>query len=428
MFRPVFMRLAVLPCPPVAPSAKVAPLPVEAFEEMRQKLLEQEGRREQVHQYYKELSRKASQASHMLGYGEVEKGRQLVEEVEAGLAGLPAELKEKNPGRDGRISKLVEKQVGLRAQLEFYSKCRLVRKGELEVGLEVEDTEYLVGVIDFVADLAAYGMRRGTHGDVRSVAIARDLGAAVLALLMEFNFRGGSLRHKYDSVKWSVKRLTDLLYELSKRDGGEARKYAEEGSSGVSAEMMDLAEMKEVQGRVEAFDKDREMVMRSGRGEAQKLAKQSIFTMHRGELKKGREQVEGALAVAKKAHEEYVVKTPALRTGSFADCLEEIAEAMIFLVWMETGSVPPPSSIPLVEIDEYLGGLIDFTGEVGRYAVLNATKRDVQRVEDCFAVTLAITEQVTLLPNDGRLGKKLETLKNNTKKIENLLFELSISA
>ena len=38
----------------------------------------------------------------------------------------------------------------------------------------------------------------------------------------------------------------------------------------------------------------------------------------------------------------------------------------------------------LVNREEYLGALVDFTGEVGRYAVKKATERDVVEVSSCF--------------------------------------------
>lgn len=38
--------------------------------------------------------------------------------------------------------------------------------------------------------------------------------------LIMFDFRNGPLRKKYDSVKWNLKKLETILYELSLTDAG----------------------------------------------------------------------------------------------------------------------------------------------------------------------------------------------------------------
>ncbi|KAJ9469515.1 hypothetical protein DIPPA_25007 [Diplonema papillatum] len=413
----------VRPAYPSLPRSSVAPLPTEAFEKMRDKLLADEANRDMIHSHFRPILRTAAQAAHMLAYGAREEAGELVADVERGLKNLPKEATKRSPGRDGRIAQLFEKYVALKARLCFFEEARLVRLEELPD--EVEDTEYLFGVISFAADLSGYGLRRGTDRDVQSVAISRDLVAHLLEILMEFNFRGGPLRLRYDSIKWNLRKLNDIVYELSLLDPS-ACTFADVGTSGVDAgSMIDTSEMKQIQARMEKFDDERELVMQFGKGKAQRLAKQAIYTLHRGDLAAGKRQLEEAAAVLQQTHDKFIAATPALRPGAFANALEEYAEAAIYCGWLDTGRVPEPEALPLVHIDEYLGGLIDFTGEVGRFAVLSASKRDVDKVTACFAVNLAVTEQVTRLPTDGRLGKKLDALKSNTEKIERLLYDLS---
>eukprot|EP01063_Lacrimia_lanifica_P022326 TRINITY_DN29968_c0_g1_i1.p1 TRINITY_DN29968_c0_g1~~TRINITY_DN29968_c0_g1_i1.p1 ORF type:complete len:451 (+),score=224.42 TRINITY_DN29968_c0_g1_i1:30-1382(+) len=412
---------------PVVPPVAVAPLPMDVFSDVRAKLTRQERNREVVFATWKAVGRKEAQALHHLGFGQIEKAKAALDDIKADLLAMEDFVKAPPPDRDGRISGLIQKYVALVAQLTYYDRGELITMAEVKThlpGVQVEDSEYLIGAIDFVNELSSYGLRRGMHGDVASIAMSRDLAVRVNEHLMKFNFRNDGLRRSYDSVKWNVRRLTDLLYELSTV---KPHDYAEVNSSGIDLDKaVNEAEFAAIQNRVETFDQTRELLMQVSRGKAQKTAKHAIFALHRGDLKKARAQIDEATEMAVQAHEEYVVgKYPSLRTGFFGDCLEELAEAVIFLVWLETGAVPPPSVIPLMTLDEYLGGLIDFTGEVGRYAVKCATKRDVAEVHKCFAVTLAVTEQVTMLPTDGRLGKKLDALRTNTRKIEQLMFELS---
>ena len=50
--------------------------------------------------------------------------------------------------------------------------------------------------------------------------------------------------------------------------------------------------------------------------------------------------------------------------------------------------------IPDIEKNEYLGGVLDFTGEVARYAVQQATARNVEKVQQCRDMVAAIDGEV----------------------------------
>ena len=428
---------ALQPSPPCCPSISVAPLPTQVFAGIREKLGLNELKRDEIQRHHRVLLRSQLQANHLLTYGEIDGANTLVNStILEGIKGLPASIVAPPPQRDARISQILQKTIALLAQLHFFrhSSATLISKAEVCAVLpdiHIEDNEYLIGSIWFVEELSGYGLRRATMRDARSVALARDLCAKFLELLMEFNFRNDALRRSYDSVKWNVRRLNELLYELSTTSSADSVQYADIGSSSLyTTDCINVNEIQEIQARIETFDKTRELVLQAARGKAQKLAKHSIFSMQRGDYDKATTQLNEAISIAQDTFHEHIgegpdAKNPALRSGAFGDCMEEIAEAKIFLSWLQTGSVADPASVPLLTEDEYLGGLIDFTGEVGRFAVAAATKRDTAEVERCFSVALAVTEQVALLPTDGRLGKKLDALKSNTKKIEQLLFDLS---
>jgi predicted translin family RNA/ssDNA-binding protein len=67
-------------------------------------------------------------------------------------------------------------------------------------------------------------------------------------------------------------------------------------------------------------------------------------------------------------------------SGGFSSSLEEFTEAVAFKKFLESGTLLAPTDIPFVDYTEYLGGVIDFTGELCRLAVLRATVRDVASV------------------------------------------------
>ena len=61
---------------------------------------------------------------------------------------------------------------------------------------------------------------------------------------------------------------------------------------------------------------------------------------------------------------------------------------------------------------------MDFTGELGRYAVLRATDRDVGAVRGCVAVVDALHAQLLAFDfRNGVLRRKYDTVKYTLKKL-----------
>jgi|APGre2960657444_1045066.scaffolds.fasta_scaffold00210_4 predicted translin family RNA/ssDNA-binding protein len=88
----------------------------------------------------------------------------------------------------------------------------------------------------------------------------------------------------------------------------------------------------------------------------------------------------------------------------------------------------PYGSLPLATREEYLGGLLDFTGELNRFAVLRATARDVPAVARARDVVDAVFGQMLQFDlRNGSARKKFDTLKYTLKKLESLLYELQLA-
>ena len=155
-------------------------------------------------------------------------------------------------------------------------------------------------------------------------------------------------------------------------------------------------------------------------------------------MAKARQQLSTAIEMACAISTDFGFTTePQLRSGSFQNAMEEWVEGRLFEAWLKSGeqsilsaaemSAELPAPLKITE-EEYLGGLVDFTGEIGRWAVLKATSRDrdavVRALSADLLVEAALIELGTSVP--GRMQKKAGALKNNVKKLEHVLYELSL--
>jgi len=316
------------------------------------------------------------------------------------------------------------------------------------VAVGATDEEYLTGAcMGLCRDLERYAMGRATARDVASVQAARDLVNEILDYLMSFDFRNGPLRRKYDGTKYALKTLETLLYELSvtgadlkesdemdTKDDGEPNAKRRKGiDTARPQEALDA-----IRARMEHRDELREKLIKKCR-DSQKAAKQAIYALHRGDSEKSSKLIQQCEESIAKELLPIVEEEPPLRSGSFANVLEEYAEAKLFHVWLlgkddedkdsAKGTLLLPGDFSVrLEPEEYLGGLCDLTGEIGRYAVQRGTLRDYDGVRTCLEANSAVFLAIeTLERTPSGINKKMDQLRRSVEKIERMTYEMSLS-
>ena len=70
-------------------------------------------------------------------------------------------------------------------------------------------------IVSAAHEIRKYAVRRAALKDIVSIGICRDVVKDLLTQLLEFDFRNGPLRRKYDSVKYINRQMEDIVYELS---------------------------------------------------------------------------------------------------------------------------------------------------------------------------------------------------------------------
>jgi len=343
------------------------------------------------------------------------------------------------------------------------------------------DEDYLMGIMGLTQDLSRFAIAAGTNRDGTAVTHARNLVRDVLEYLMTFDFRNGMLRRKYDGVKYALKTCETVLYELSVTGcvvggggGGEEdcemveqpekrlkKNPLEEEEDPMASNTPPTTpsptegirnELETIRQRIEHRDDVRETLIKRCR-DAQKKAKQAIYALHRGDTKRADTLLQECETITKADLIPIVEKERSLRLGSsLGGVLEEYAEAKLFQAWIlgiedssggggadgKSATTAPQctllqphhltAKLPLTD-EEYLGGLCDLTGEVGRYAVQRGTVRDSEGVRRCLTTNRAILYALELLerlPSMGGIGKKMDPLRHSVEKLERMCYELSL--
>lgn len=73
---------------------------------------------------------------------------------------------------------------------------------------------YLMGLIDLTGELVRKAINSAIKGDYKTSVRLKELVSDLYDELMLFDFAGGELRKKFDSVKYDLKKLDDLVLDL----------------------------------------------------------------------------------------------------------------------------------------------------------------------------------------------------------------------
>jgi predicted translin family RNA/ssDNA-binding protein len=387
------------PSPPASRGALASSLPAADLAAMQAEMKTEQQLRDKIFPLGHTAGDKAVHAIHAFQCGEMADAARLLGSCSAGIEAMLAEIAETpRPWytRDApSIAGSLENFACASCLAHFFSAGALLPRASLP---SLRDQEYLLGVMALCQELSRYAIERATSGDAGSVLLVKELVGSTFAKLAEFDFRNGPLRRKFDGIKYVVRKCEDLLYELSLSGKyvASAAAPADEPAAKKAKSCPEFprivaSSFDEMRATNERVDARREELIKRTR-DIQKLSKQSIYSLHRSNFDQAEKQLSEATAKAQAIADEFLTEHPTLRQGSYACAMEEYAEARLTQVWLKgwfedsvsegEGKAPliagpsHESFHGLVNTEEYLGGVADFTGEIGRFAVQAASRRD----------------------------------------------------
>lgn len=355
--------------------------------------------------------------------GQMEQSQRLLQENTEQLLSLLNVIGKDVVRREAKLSGHIERHCVAEMYLYFFQSGQLLPQS-LSLQQQTTDDEYIGAALGWAQEVSRYALQRACEGDENSVEICRRVVTQLQQTMLAFDFRNGPLRRKFDGLKYALRTIEDAAYELSLTHTEDSPPTALFAESTSTETLIPLDEIQAIQRRMEEYDQRRELVIKDSR-DIQKLSKQAVFAGIRGQYKDASQKLDQAQKIIDKVS--LVVKElPTLRTGSFSNSLEEWAEGAMLLQWCQTQTIPDLAEMKAVQAAEYIGGLSDLTGELGRLAVMLAAKRDLPAVQTLLEVDAIIYAFIARLNNGNRFGKKLEAVQTNMRKKEDLVFELSI--
>lgn len=84
--------------------------------------------------------------------------------------------------------------------------------------LKIKYENYANGLADLSGELLRFAIIEATNKNFNLVYELRQFMNDIYYLLLDLNLRSQEFRHKFDSVKYALKRLDEICYDISKKD------------------------------------------------------------------------------------------------------------------------------------------------------------------------------------------------------------------
>lgn len=189
--------------------------------------------------------------------------------------------------------------------------------------------------------------------------------------------------------------------------------------------MLNKKDFQEMRKEFNSFDDNRELLIKKSR-DILKLSKQIIYSIHRDNLKEANKLIK--TIESEKAKAESIAKNnPKLESvGAYNVAIQEYVEAMLYYSVIKNKKILT-SKFLKVKTENYISGLIDLTGELGRKAVHLAGKgkfKQVEKIKDIVSEIYGELLKFDFRDNDTR--RKFDSVKYDLKKLEDLVLELKL--
>ena len=115
----------------------------------------------------------------------------------------------------GAYTVAIQEYVEAKTFLHFVNTHTLLDLDSL--GVEPED--YLIGLSDLTGELGRRAVLKTISKNYGDVHIVRDFVAGVHDFFLTLDMSNGDLRKKYDAIKWNLKKIEDIIYDIETKRG-----------------------------------------------------------------------------------------------------------------------------------------------------------------------------------------------------------------
>ena len=185
--------------------------------------------------------------------------------------------------------------------------------------------------------------------------------------------------------------------------------------------MLNKSEFNKIREEMHKADLKREEIIQLSR-EIITISKQIIYAAQRNDLKAADSSVKNIKNKVAKLKKINISADTNINSVAF----QEYVEAVAFYEFVKNKRIPTKASLG-VSAEDYLSGLCDLTGELVRKAIYDVIHRKFDEAERIKELVHDIYgEFLKLHLRNGELRKKSDSIKWNLKKLEEVMYDISM--
>ena len=179
------------------------------FSDMVREMGAVDEKREQSIALSREIIKLSKRIIYSVHRDELGEAKKLLESIKAGVK----RLKSIEGCEEGHLRTAMQEYVEAACFYSVVSSKSLPKRAQLGVAAE----HYLLGLCDLSGELVRRAINSATKGKVDASFFIKDFLQDLYGELLQFDFRNGELRRKFDGIKYDLQKLESLAFELSRR-------------------------------------------------------------------------------------------------------------------------------------------------------------------------------------------------------------------
>lgn len=182
-------------------------LNLKDFSRIRDEIHGLDSKREDIIRKSREVISLSKQVIYACQRDDIKAADSLIIEIKSKVAGL----RKINLNLDTNIN-----SVAFQEYVEAISFFEFVKNGKIptKLSLKVNAEDYLGGICDLTGELVRKAIYNVIHKKFSDAEKIKELVHLIYGEFLKLNLRNGELRKKSDSIKWNLKKLEEVMYDV----------------------------------------------------------------------------------------------------------------------------------------------------------------------------------------------------------------------
>ena len=190
---------------------------IKSFEDLEKKYSTNDKLREEIIIRSRDIIKPSKQAIYSLHRNNIETAKKLIETAKKNITEIKNILEKSEFKEVGAFRNSLEEFIEATSFLFVIENKKIPTLEELELPLKVSTETYLLGLSDLTGELVRKSVTNATNKQYLEVEEFFFIVEELYGLFMKFNFRGGELRKKFDSIRYNLSKIQSIVYDIHMR-------------------------------------------------------------------------------------------------------------------------------------------------------------------------------------------------------------------